>query len=79
MLGLFNIHHSNGDGSPKSHNHMNDISLGYSRDGFHWYRPDRRAFMGVSYDQRTDWNWDSVESAGGGLVVSEKLFLYQWC
>ena len=41
MLGLFNIFHGDADGTPGSHEHMNDITLGYSRDGFHWYRPDR--------------------------------------
>ncbi len=76
LLGLFTIFHGNDDGTPASHYHMTDVSLGYSRDGFHWYRPDRRAFMGVG-DQRTDWNWTVVQSSGGCcLVVGDKLYFY---
>jgi hypothetical protein len=76
MLGLFTIFHGDGDGTPGSHEHMNDVTLGYSRDGFHWYRPDRRAFLGVS-QRRGDWNWSNVESAGGGcLIVGDRLHFY---
>lgn len=76
MLGLFSIFHGNGDGSPGSHRHNNDITLGYSRDGFHWYRPDRRAFIGVG-SSPTDWNWTNVQSAGGGYVlVGDTLYFY---
>ncbi len=27
---------------------ITEIKLGFSRDGFHWHRPDRRAFIGAS-------------------------------
>jgi hypothetical protein len=52
------------------------VLLGFSRDGFHWHRPDRRPFAGVN---ETDgaWNWANVQSAGGGfLVVGDKLYFY---
>ena len=76
MLGLFNIFHGNDDGTPGSHEHMNDVTLGFSRDGFHWHRPDRRAFLPVS-QRRGDWNWTNVQSvAGGCLVVGDKLYFY---
>ena len=76
MLGLFNIFHGNDDGTPGSHEHMNDVTLGFSRDGFHWHRPDRRAFLPVS-QRRGDWNWTNVQSVGGGcLVVGDKLYFY---
>ena len=27
---------------------INEVALGFSRDGFHWDRPDRSAFLSVS-------------------------------
>jgi hypothetical protein len=54
----------------------NDVCLGYSRDGFHWSRPDRTAFLPVS-ERPGDWNWANVQSAGGGcLVVGDRLYFY---
>ena len=54
----------------------NEVQIGFSRDGFHWDRPDREAFLGVD---QTDgaWNWGNVQSVGGGsLVVGDKLYFY---
>ena len=72
ILGLFTIWR----GHPADRNKINEVVLGYSRDGFHWYRPDRRAFIGVS-EQVGDWNWCNVQSAGGGcLIVGDQLWFY---
>lgn len=92
MLGLFTIYrgnpHDEGDrperlgdaeierlkqqGRPK----LNEISVGFSRDGFHWSRPDRRPFLPVS-EKAGDWNWGNVQSAGGCcMVVGDRLFFY---
>ena len=72
MLGLFTIW----PGQPKDRAKPNYICLGYSRDGFHWHRPDPRPFAGVS-ERYGDWNWGNVQSAGGGcLVVGDKLYFY---
>jgi len=55
---------------------INEVVLGFSRDGFHWYRPCRTAFVPVSA-QPDAWNWGNVQSAGGGcLVVGEELRFY---
>jgi len=55
---------------------INEVVLGYSRDGFHWYRPDRHAFIGVSEDPKS-WRWGNVQSTGAGcLVVGDKLYVY---
>jgi hypothetical protein len=55
---------------------INEIVMGYRRDGFHWYRPCRQAFLGVSEDPLA-WNWGNVQSVGGGcLVVGDRLFFY---
>jgi len=52
------------------------VCVGFSRDGFHWDRPDRRAFLDVS-ERVGDWNWANVQSAGGCcLVVRDKLYFY---
>ncbi len=73
MLGLFTIHAKAADaGRPK----INYVTLGYSRDGFHWHRPDRRPFLDVSNDKNA-WNYGNVQSAGGGcLVMGDKLYFY---
>ena len=75
MLGLFTIFHGDGNvppGRPKP----NNLCVGFSRDGFHWYRPDRRAFIPLS-EKQGDWNYGNVQSAGGCcLVVGDKLHFY---
>jgi hypothetical protein len=72
MVGLFTIWR----GQPANRQKPNDIVVGYSRDGWNWWRPDRRAFCPVS-DHQGDWNANNVQSAGGGfLVVRDKLYFY---
>jgi hypothetical protein len=72
LLGLFTIWR----GQPKDRAKPNEVCLGFSRDGFHWHRPDHRAFIGVS-EKHGDWNWGNVQSAGGGcLVVGDRLHFY---
>jgi hypothetical protein len=61
---------------------INEVCVGYSRDGFNWSRPDRSAFIGVNEDSLA-WNYGNVQSAGGScLVVGDKLYFYvggtQW-
>jgi hypothetical protein len=72
MLGLFTIFR----GERPEREKPNDVCVGYSRDGFHFARPDRDVFMGVS-EHVGDWNWANVQSAGGGcLIVGDKLYFY---
>ncbi|HIE52093.1 MAG TPA: glycosyl hydrolase family 32 [Armatimonadetes bacterium] len=72
LLGLFSIWR----GQPRDRAKPNEVCVGFSRDGFHWYRPDRRAFIPVS-ERQGDWNWGNVQSAGGCcLVVGDKLYFY---
>jgi len=75
LLGAFSINTANADsqtGRPK----INQVKLGYSRDGFHWHRPDRRVFLPVS-ETTNAWNWGNVQSVGGVcLVVGERLYFY---
>jgi hypothetical protein len=72
VLGLFTIFR----GERLDREKPNDVCIGYSRDGFHWHRPDRRPFLPVS-PQVGDWNWANVQSAGGCcLIVGDKLHFY---
>jgi hypothetical protein len=72
LLGLFSIWR----GQPKDRDKPNEVLLGFSRDGFHWDRPQRQAFIAVS-ERYGDWNYCNVQSAGGGcLVVGDKLYFY---
>ncbi len=60
------------EGRPK----LNSVSVGFSRDGFNWSRPDRTPFLPVS-EQRGAWNWGNVQSAGGCCVVmGDHLYFY---
>lgn len=79
MLGFFAIHsvehndYPNDTSQPK----VIHLSLGFSRDGFHWSRPDRRPFLNCNPADKTAWNRGNVQSAGGGcLVVGDKLYFY---
>ncbi len=75
LLGAFSINSANADaqtGRPK----INQVKLGFSRDGFHWDRPDRRVFLPVS-DSADAWNWGNVQSVGGVcLIVGDRLHFY---
>ncbi|MDH7571026.1 MAG: glycosyl hydrolase family 32 [Armatimonadota bacterium] len=72
LLGLFTIWR----GQPADRAKPNEVCVGFSRDGFHWTRGDRRPFLPVS-ERYGDWNWGNVQSAGGGcLVVGDRLFFY---
>ena len=72
MLGLFTIWR----GETKLREKINEVTVGFSRDGFHWHRPDRSTFIGVS-DTEGAWNWANVQSAGGCcLIVGDTLHFY---
>ncbi len=72
LLGLFTIWR----GQPRDRPKPNEVCAGFSRDGFHWHRPDHRALVPVS-ERRGDWNWGNVQSAGGCcLVVGDRLYFY---
>lgn len=54
----------------------NEIGLGYSRDGFHFYRPDHSAFVGVNETEGA-WNWGNMQSINGvPLIVGDSLYFY---
>ena len=78
MIGYFSIWQgpSNGECGRMKLQKRNDILLGFSRDGFHWDRPDRRRFISSTWD-KDNWRFGNVQSVGGGcLVVGDKLYFY---
>ncbi|UCD29324.1 MAG: hypothetical protein JSV03_02255 [Planctomycetota bacterium] len=78
IIGLFSIWQgpSNTVCNAQGIQKRNEILLGFSRDGFHWYRPDRRPFIGVD-ETPGSWNHGNVQSAGGGfLIIGDRLCFY---
>jgi hypothetical protein len=78
MLGLFSIWQGpeNNICREKRVNKRNDILVGFSRDGFHWHRPDRNRFISCT-NRAGDWNARNVQSVGGCcLVVGDKLHFH---
>lgn len=72
MLGLFDIWVGQKIHRPKP----NYLTVGFSRDGFHWDRTSREPFIPLG-NRKGDWNWGNVQSAGGCcLVVGDKLYFY---
>lgn len=55
----------------------NVICLGYSRDGFHFYRPTFEPFMDVNEKDDDAWNWGNMQSINGTpLIVNDSLYFY---
>lgn len=78
LLGLHQIHLGPDNsicakgGFPKT----TELVLGYSRDGFHWHRPDRAAFIPAAR-VKTAWDRGYVQSVGGVcLIVGDELWFY---
>ncbi|MFM7833972.1 MAG: hypothetical protein ACKPJD_19420, partial [Planctomycetaceae bacterium] len=46
---------------------MTELKLGFSRDGFHWHRPDRRAFIAATR-QEGDWDRAYLHTTTGVCV-----------
>ena len=78
MIGLFAIFRGPDNATAFELNvpKLNDLSIAFSRDGFHWDRPDRRHFIAGSR-QPGEWNRAYIQSAGGCcLVVGDELRFY---
>jgi len=76
MVGAFQIHLGPRNSICELGNFpkFTEIKLGFSRDGFHWSRPDRRAFIGAT---RRDGDWDRAyvhSTTGVFLVVGDQLY-----
>jgi hypothetical protein len=77
MLGMFEIHLGpendvcEKQGLPK----ITELNFAYSRDGFHWYRPDRTA--AIRAERRDVWDRGYVQSLGNVCCVrGDRLWFY---
>ncbi|MDA3926766.1 MAG: glycosyl hydrolase family 32 [Kiritimatiellae bacterium] len=77
MLGMYEIHHGppNGEcektGLPK----ITELNFAYSRDGFHWDRPDRT--IDIRAERRDVWDRGYVQSLGNICCIQgDKLWIY---
>ncbi len=79
MLGLHEIHRGpeNGvcekGGFPK----LTDLEVGYSRDGFHWHRPDRSGFIRGSR-RIGDWDCAYLHGTTSVLVIHEDRLVFPY-
>jgi hypothetical protein len=78
MLGLHQIHlgppndECQKQGIPK----ITELMLSFSRDGFHWHRPNREAFISATR-KPGDWDRGYVQSVGGiCAIVGDQLWFY---
>jgi hypothetical protein len=80
MLGIFYIHLGppNEICAKGKFPKITDLKLGFSRDGFHWDRPDRRAFIAAS---RTEGTWDRayLHSTAGICLIDGDRLLFPYC
>jgi hypothetical protein len=53
---------------------ITEIKLGFSRDGFHWHRPDRRAFIGASQKEGAYDRGYIHGTTGVCAVIGDKLY-----
>ncbi len=80
MLGIFYVHL----GPPNEicdkgkYPKITELKLGFSRDGFHWDRPDRRAFIPAA---RREGAWDRayVHSTAGVCLIDGDRLLFPYC
>ncbi len=54
----------------------NEVQLGYSRDGFHFYRATHESFMDVNTVEDA-WNYGNMQSINGvPIIVGDSLYFY---
>lgn len=77
LVGAFQIHRGPDNGIcergefPK----LTDLSLGFSRDGFHWHRPERRPFL-AGTRQEGDWNRGYLASLAGVFMTGRDRLIF---
>ena len=57
---------------------ITELKLGFSRDGFHWHRPDRRAFISATRKEG-DWDRAYLHTTTGVCVVMEDQLWFPYC
>ena len=77
MLGMYEIHRGppNGDCMKKGLPKITELNLAYSRDGFHWSRPDRRTH--IPAERRDVWDRGYVQSLGNICTIQgDRIWIY---
>lgn len=78
MLGFFNVWQGpeNDVAAATGEIKRNQIMVGYSRDGYSWFREDMNPFLPVN-ETAGAWNYGNLQSvAGSPLIVNDKLYFY---
>lgn len=78
MLGFFSVWQGPENDVCESDNVIkrNQIMIGYSRDGYSWYREDMSPFLSVD-ENRNAWNNGNLQSVvGSPIIVEDKLYFY---
>ena len=78
MLGFFSVWAGPENDVCASENVIkrNQIMVGYSRDGYSWFREDMNPFLGVN-DSRSAWNNGNMQSVvGSPIIKDDKLYFY---
>lgn len=78
MLGLLQIHYGppNDVCEKGKYPKLTELTLAFSRDGFHWDRTWRECFVGASRVPR-DWERGYIHSVGGCcLIVGDEVYIY---
>jgi hypothetical protein len=80
MLGMFQIHlgPDNKICDEGKFPKLTELKLGFSRDGFHWDRPDRRAFIAATRKEG-DWDRGYVHTTTGVCVVLDDQLVFPYC
>jgi len=78
LLGFFSVWQGpeNEECERLSIHKRNEVALGFSRDGFHWHRPDINRFFPVD-ETKGAWNFGNIQSVcGAPIIVADSLYFY---
>jgi len=78
MLGFFSVWQGpeNETCEKLSIQKRNEVAIGFSRDGFHWHRPDMNRFFPVD-ETKGAWNFGNIQSVcGAPIIVFDSLYFY---
>jgi len=80
MLGEFYIHlgPTNQVSEAGKFPKITELKLGYSRDGFHWSRPDRRPFIAATRKEG-DWDRGYLHGTTGVCLVMRDSLWFPYC
>lgn len=57
---------------------ITELKIGFSRDGYHWHRPDRRALIAATR-REGDWDRGYVHGTTGVCVVLDDQLVFPYC